>query len=410
MELLDNKFTIQGLDLTEVAKNFGTPVYIYDADKIKSQYEHIVSSFPGVDLKIKYAMKALSNISIVKYLKSLGAGLDAVSIQEVQMGLQVGYEAREIMFTPSCVDFAEIEEAIDLGLTINIDNIAILEQFGHKYAGTKPICIRLNPHIMAGGNNKISTGHIDSKFGISILQSRHLLRVLETYNIHVNGVHMHTGSDILDAEVFLKGAEILFDFAKNFDTIEFLDFGSGFKVPYREGDIKVDLQDLGGKISIAFKEFQKDYGKPVQLWFEPGKYLVSEAGVLLVKTNVVKTTPATVFAGVDSGMNHLIRPMMYEAYHDIVNISNTNGTKRVYTIVGNICETDTFGWDRQLYEVKEGDLLAIRNAGAYGYSMSSNYNSRFRPPEVLIIDGVAKLIRERETMDNLLAGQIELNY
>jgi diaminopimelate decarboxylase len=410
MELKNNNYTIQALNLTKVATEFGTPVYVYDADKIKSQYEHIVNSFPGVDLRIKYAMKALSNISIIKYLKSLGAGLDAVSIQEANVGLRAGYEPKEIMFTPSCVDFAEIEEAIDLGLTINIDNITILEQFGNKYGSKIPVCLRLNPHIMAGGNNKISTGHIDSKFGISILQSRHLLRVLETYNIHVNGVHMHTGSDILDAEVFLKGAEILFDFAKNFKTIEFLDFGSGFKVPYREGDIKVDLQDLGGKISVAFAEFQKEYGKPVQLWFEPGKYLVSEAGVLLVKTNIVKTTPATMFAGVDSGMNHLIRPMMYDAYHDILNISNTNGTKRVYTIVGYICETDTFGWDRQLNEVKEGDILAIKNAGAYGYSMSSNYNSRFRPPEVLIINGEAKLIRERETMDNLLNGQKELDF
>jgi diaminopimelate decarboxylase len=363
-----------------------------------------------VELKIKYAMKALSNISVLKYIKSLGAGLDAVSIQEAKIGLKAGFEAKEIMFTPSSVGFEEIEEAIAMGLTLNIDNIAILEQFGDKYGNSLPVCLRLNPHILAGGNHKISTGHIDSKFGISILQSRHLLRVIETYNIHVNGVHMHTGSDILDAEVFLRGAEILFDFAKNFKTIEFLDFGSGFKVPYREGDIKVDLQDLGKKISKAFGEFQKEYGRPVQLWFEPGKYLVSEAGYLLVKTNVVKTTPATVFVGVDSGMNHLIRPMMYDAYHEIVNISNTQGTKRIYTIVGYICETDTLGWDRQLNEVKTGDILAIKNAGAYGFSMSSNYNSRFRPPEVLIINGEAKLIRERETIEDLLSGQVELDF
>lgn len=410
MELKNNRYSIQGLDLHKVADEFGTPLYIYDADKIKSQYEKIISSFSGVDVRLKYAMKALSNISIVKYIKSLGAGLDAVSIQEVQISLRAGYKPDEIMFTPSCVDFAEIDEAIGLGVVVNIDNIAILEQFGNKYGNNVPICLRLNPHIMAGGNHKISTGHIDSKFGISILQNRHLLRVIETYKIHVNGVHMHTGSDILDAEVFLKGAEILFEFANNFETIEFIDFGSGFKVPYREGDIKVDLQDLGAKISTAFKTFQKEYGKSVQLWFEPGKYLVSEAGVLIVKTNVVKTTPATVFVGVDSGMNHLIRPMMYDAYHDIINISNTSGTRRVYTIVGYICETDTFGWDRQLSEVKEGDLLAIKNAGAYGYSMSSNYNSRFRPPEVLIINGEAKLIRERETMDNILVGQKELDF
>jgi diaminopimelate decarboxylase len=409
MELKNSKYTIQGLDLVKIANDFGSPVYVYDAEMIKHQYEILVNSFPGVDLRLKYAMKALSNISIIKYIKSLGVGLDAVSIQEANLGLSVGYDPKEIMFTPSGVDFSEIEEAIALGLTINIDNIAILEEFGNKYGSNLPVCLRLNPHIMAGGNNKISTGHIDSKFGISILQSRHLLRVIDTYRIHVNGIHMHTGSDILDAEVFLKGAEILFDFARNFKTIDFLDFGSGFKVPYRERDLKVDLQDLGGKISKAFKEFQKEYGKPVQLWFEPGKFLVSEAGVLLVKTNIVKTTPATVFVGVNSGMNHLIRPMMYDAYHDIINISNTNGTKRVYTIVGYICETDTFGWDRQLNEVKEGDILALRNAGAYGYQMASNYNSRFRPPEVLVINGEAKLIRERENMESLLRGQIELD-
>ncbi len=410
MELKKNKYSIQGVPVTAIAGEFGTPVYVYDAAKIKSQYERLAGAFPGVKLKLKYAMKALGNISIVKYLRSLGAGLDAVSIQEVQIGLRAGYDPKEIIYTPSCVDFAEIEEAINLGVTINIDNIAILEQFGHKYGASLPVCLRLNPHIMAGGNHKISTGHIDSKFGISILQKRHLLRVIDTYNIQVNGLHMHTGSDILDAEVFLKGAEVLFDFARDFPTIEFLDFGSGFKVPYREGDIKVDIEALGKKISAAFKQFEQDYGRPVELWFEPGKFLVSEAGVLLVKANVVKTTPATVFVGVNSGMNHLIRPMLYDAYHDIVNVSNTNGTRRVYTVVGYICETDTFGWDRQLSEVHEGDILAIRNAGAYGYSMASNYNARLRPPEVLVYEGKPHLIRERETLDDLLRGQHEMDF
>jgi diaminopimelate decarboxylase len=292
---------------------------------------------------------------------------------------------------------------------LNIDNISILEQFGSKYQDTVPVCIRINPHLMAGGNHKISTGHIDSKFGISILQTRHLLRVIKTYNINVVGVHMHTGSDILDAAVFLSGAELLFDVARQLKTIEFIDFGSGFKVPYHESDVQVDVDDLGEKISKAFNAFCKEYGKELQLWFEPGKYLVSESGVLLAKTNVVKTTPATVFAGIDSGLNHLIRPMMYDAYHEIINISNTEGTERVYTIVGYICETDTFGWDRKLNEISEGDILAIQNAGAYGYSMSSNYNSRFRPAEVLIINGEAKLIRKRETMEDLTRNQVEIN-
>lgn len=408
MELKNHRYCISDIDLLEMAQEYGTPLYVYDAKKIKDQFERLTASFNTPDLRIKYAMKALSNLSILKYLRHLGAGIDAVSIQEVNLALKAGFNPKEIMYTPSCVGFDEIEEAIDLGVAVNIDNIGILEQFGNTYGSKQPVCLRLNPHIMAGGNHKISTGHIDSKFGISILQTRHLFRVLETYKIHVNGLHMHTGSDILDAEVFLNGADILFDIAKKFDSIEFIDFGSGFKVSYREGDVTVDIEQLGKQITAAFRTFQKDYGKPVQLWFEPGKYLVSEAGLLLVQTNVVKTTPATVFVGVNSGMNHLIRPMMYDAYHDIVNLSNTHGTRRVYTIVGYICETDTFGFDRQLHEVSTGNILAIKNAGAYGFSMSSNYNSRYRPAEVFVIDGQVHLIRRQQTMDDLLAGQVEI--
>lgn len=409
MKLKNNRFSIQGVDLLEVAKSFGTPVYIYDAETIKSQYEKLINAFPDTKIKLKYAAKALTNISILKYLRSLGAGLDAVSIQEVELGKMAGFKPEEIMYTPNGVSFDEIKEGIEKGVMLNIDNISILEQFGNEYQDTVPVCIRLNPHLMAGGNHKISTGHIDSKFGISILQTRHLLRVIDTYKINVVGLHMHTGSDILDAGVFLNGAKLLFDLAQDFKSLEFIDFGSGFKVAYHESDVQVDVADLGKNISKAFNDFCKEYGRDLQLWFEPGKYLVSDAGILLAKTNVVKTTPATVFVGVDSGLNHLIRPMMYDAYHDIVNISNTNGTKRVYTIVGYICETDTFGWDRKLNEVTEGDIIAIKNAGAYGYSMSSNYNSRFRPPEVLIINGAPRLIRKRETLEDITRNQVEVD-
>lgn len=237
----------------------------------------------------------------------------------------------------------------------------------------------------------------------------HILKVVSTYNLNVVGLHMHTGSDILDAEVFLRAAEILFDAAKNFTNLDFIDFGSGFKVAYKEGDITTDIEEVGQKLSAAFNEFCEAYGRKLQMWFEPGKFLVSESGVFLTKTNVVKTTPATVFAGVDSGMNHLIRPMMYDAYHEIVNVSNTSGTKRVYTVVGYICETDTFGLDRKLSEVKEGDILAFKNAGAYSFSMASNYNSRLRPAEVLIYEGKAHLIRKREEFEDLLKNQVELD-
>jgi diaminopimelate decarboxylase len=409
MEIVNDRYTIQGLDLLEVVNEFGSPLYVYDADKIGEQIENLKSAFPGLKLRIKYACKSLTNISILKLVRAHGAELDTVSIQEVQLGLKAGFKPEEILFTPNCVSFEEIQEAIKLGVMINIDNISILEQFGHEYHNTVPVCIRLNPHIMAGGNKKISTGHVDSKFGISIFQLRHLLRVIQSNNINVIGLHMHSGSDILDAEVFLRGADVLFDAAMDFPDLEFIDFGSGFKVAYREGDVTTDINELGDKLTKAFNTFCKNYGRNLEIWFEPGKYVVSEAGYFLVKTNVIKTTPATVFVGVDSGLNHLIRPMMYDAYHDMVNISNINGTKRIYTIVGYICETDTFGLDRKMSEVHEGDIIAIKNAGAYGFMMASNYNSRLKPAEVLIIGGKAKLIRSRETMEDIFKNQIEID-
>lgn len=409
MEIIDNRYTIQGIDVLDLAGEFGTPLYVYDAAKITGRIEELKSAFPDMNMKIKFACKALSNISVLKLMRKEGAELDAVSIQEVMIGLKAGYKASEILFTPNCVSFDEIKEAVNLGVVINIDNISILEHFGNEFRDSVPVCIRLNPHIMAGGNKKISTGHVDSKFGISILQMRHLLRVIHNYKVKVIGLHMHTGSDILDAEVFLRGADILFEAAYDFPDLQFLDFGSGFKVAYQDGDVTTDINELGTKLAKAFKAFCKNYGRKLEVWFEPGKFLVSEAGVLLVRTNVIKTTPATVFAGVDSGMNHLIRPMMYEAYHEIVNVSNPSGVKRIYTVVGYICETDTFGLDRRMSEIREGDILAIKNAGAYGFSMSSNYNSRFRPAEVMLYNGKAFLIRKRETLEDILNNQVEMD-
>ncbi|MFT6871255.1 MAG: diaminopimelate decarboxylase [Roseivirga sp.] len=409
MLLENDRYKIQGVDLIDLASDYGTPLYVYDADKIREQFDRLNNAFDGVKLKIKYATKSLTNLSILKLLKSYGSELDCVSIQEVSLGLKAGFEPNQILYTPNCVSFNEIKEAVEVGVMINLDNISLLEQFGHEFQSSVPVCIRLNPHIMAGGNKKISTGHADSKFGISIYQLSHILRIVKTYDLNVVGLHMHTGSDILDSEVFLRAADILFDTAKNFENLQFIDFGSGFKVAYKEGDITTDIEDLGQKLSASFQNFCQQYGRELEMWFEPGKFLVSESGVFLVKTNVVKTTPATVFIGVDSGMNHLIRPMMYDSYHEIVNLSNTSGTKRVYTVVGYICETDTFGLDRKLNEAKEGDILAFKNAGAYAFSMASNYNSRLKPAEVLIYEGKAHLIRKREEFEDLTRNQVEID-
>ena len=396
-------------DLLSIAHTYGCPVYVYDAYKIRSQYERLIKAFAAVpSLRINYAMKALSNGSILKLMRKLGAGLDTVSIQEVKLGLHAGFAPEQIIFTPNGVSMEEIEEAASLGVQLNIDNLSILEQFGSKHPQV-PVCIRINPHVMAGGNSKISVGHIDSKFGISIHQVPHILRIVENTKMHINGIHMHTGSDILDIDVFLYAAEILFDATKHFRELKFIDFGSGFKVPYKEGDIQTDIEELGEKLSQRFLEFCKLYGRDLTLAFEPGKFLVSEAGFFLVKVNVVKQTTSPVFAGIDSGFNHLIRPMFYGATHFIENISNPEGKKRFYSVVGYICETDTFASNRQIAEISEGDILCFRNAGAYCYTMASNYNSRPRPAEVLWIDGQAKLIRKAETLEDLLRNQVEID-
>jgi diaminopimelate decarboxylase len=394
------------MDLIKLAAKYGTPVYVYDTAIIKGKYERLTSAFSGCKLRVNYACKALNNINILKFIHSLGACLDTVSIQEVKLGLLAGYTPREIIFTPNSVSMTEIDEAVNLGVFINIDNISILEQFGEKYGETVPVCIRINPHIMGGGNLNISTGHIDSKFGISVHQMRHVLRIVNHYKLHVNGLHMHTGSDILDADVFLRAAEILFDQAESFHQLEFLDFGSGFKVPYKPDDYETNLEELGQKLCQGFSDFCQKYGRPLELWFEPGKYLVSESGQFLVGVTVLKQTTSAVFVGVDSGLNHLIRPMFYNAWHTIRNLSNPEGRSRIYTVVGNICETDTFGWDRSISEIREGDVLAFDNAGAYGFTMASNYNSRFRPAEVMIHEGKDYLITERESMEDITRKMI----
>lgn len=396
--------------LLEVAQQFGSPVYVYDAEKIISQYQRLTNSFAKVEkLRINYAVKALSNISVLKLLKQEGSCLDTVSIQEVQLGLKAGFEPARIIFTPNGVSLEEIEKVAALGVQINIDNLSILEQFGAKHPNI-PVCIRINPHVMAGGNANISVGHIDSKFGISVHQLPLLLRIVENTKMRINGIHMHTGSDILDIEVFLYAAEILFDTALKFKNLEFLDFGSGFKVPYKPDDIETNIEELGEKLSERFNEFQKQYGKKLTLAFEPGKYLVSESGYFLTKVNVVKQTTSTVFAGVDSGFNHLIRPMFYNSYHHIENISNPEGRPRFYSVVGYICETDTFATNRRISEITEGDILCFKNAGAYCFSMASNYNSRFKPAEVMIYNNEPHLIRERENMEDILRNQIEINF
>lgn len=410
MELENNNYVIQGIPVQQIVEEFGTPLYVYDAEKISKQYNKLFNAFKGVDLKLKYAAKALTNKNIVKYIKSLGGGFDAVSINEVKLALELGYEPADIIYTPNCVGFEEVEEGIALGVHVNIDNLPFLERIGQKYGSNQPVCIRLNPHIEAGGNKNIQVGHIGSKFGVSILQFDEILEIVKKYEINVEGLHVHTGSDILDVDVFLRGAEIVFERAVHFSDLKFLDFGSGFKVAYYKDAPVTDIDELGERMSTAFKEFCADYGKKLEIWFEPGKFLVSDSGTFLTQVNLIKQTPACTFIGLNSGFNHLMRPMLYGAHHDIFNASNPGGKIKTYDVVGNICETDTFGANRQIEAAKEGDVIAFKNAGAYGFEMSSNFNSRLKPAEVMVVNGKAQLIRKRQVFDDLFIDQVDIDF
>jgi diaminopimelate decarboxylase len=406
MNKIQNGFGIQDVQIDELVKAFGTPLYVYDAEKIATQISALKQAFAPVKHKIKYAVKALTNLAVLKVVHQSGAGADVVSIYEAQLALHAGFPSSDITFTPNGVAFSEIEEGVKLGLSINVDNLPTLEKFGQTYGNSYPCGLRLNPHIMAGGNLKISTGHKHSKFGISIEQLPQLLAIVKKYNINIQNLHIHTGSEITDVDVYMKMADVLFETANQFPTLKAIDFGGGFKVKYKEGDKVTDIEKLGSELSARFNAYCKQTNRDLELWIEPGKFLVSEAGYLIARANVVKETPTITFVGVDTGLNHLIRPMMYDAYHEIVNGSNLTGEKKNYNIVGNICETDTLGAERELHTVSEGDLIVIKNAGAYAFSMSSNYNSRPRPAEVLIENGKPRLVRHRETFDDLLRNQV----
>jgi diaminopimelate decarboxylase len=392
--------------LLKAAEEFGTPLYVYDEERIQFQYANLQHAFRRSDVKIFYACKALTNINILGILEKLGSGIDCVSINEVQFALKAGFSPDRIIFTPNSVGLDEYLEATALKVNINIDNLDLLAQFGNHFGNTYPVIIRLNPHIMAGGNLKISTGHVDSKFGISIDQIELIKDVVANTNIAVKGIHIHTGSEIKDVEVFVRGLELMLDLASYFPDLSVIDLGGGFKVPYKLDEKGTDMEALGERLAETFEKHTALTGKRFQVWFEPGKFLVSECGYFLVKTNIIKDSPARTFVGVDSGFNHLIRPMFYDAYHTISNISNPTGAINTYNVVGNICETDTFAWDRELNEVRPDDILLFNNAGAYGFEMSSRFNSRTRPAEVLVTKGEFKLIRRRETLDDLLEGII----
>lgn len=390
------------------AEKFGTPVYVYDASTIVARYHRLKTAFKGQPVSIFYACKALTNINILKLLEQEGCNIDCSSINEVRIALKAGFAPERTLYTSNGIGFDEIEEAAALGVHINIDSLSNLYKFGQKHGGNYPVGIRIRPNIMAGGHLKIATGHDKSKFGIPVEHIDEILKILEKTGLRIKGIHLHSGSDIKDVEVFLKMTSVVFHLLPLFPNIEVVDLGGGFKVPYSEAEQGTDIDLLAKKTKEIFEGKTNSAGRPLEVWFEPGKFIVSEAGHLVTKVTVLKETPGTVFASIDSGFNHLIRPMFYDAYHTITNLSNPDGPLTDYTVVGNLCETDTFATDRALPMTQEGDLLSFSNAGAYGYEMASVFNARPRPAEVLVKDGECLLIRKRDTLDDLIANQISV--
>lgn len=393
--------------LLNTAREFGTPLYVYNADSITEQYGKLKQAFKGSNTSFFYACKALTNVNILKHVKKLGANIDCSSINEIHLAIHAGFEPEQIIFTSNGVLFDEVEEAVSIGVHVNIDNLSTLKKFGKKYGNEYPASVRLRPNIMAGGNINIATGHENSKFGIPIEQIDDIINLMKEYDIQINGLHIHSGSDINDQGVYIREVEVMMDFIARFPDIEFIDLGGGLKVPYDLHDQETDINQLALRLGALFSKYKRKNGESYQIWFEPGKFLVSKCGYLIGRVNVIHDTAAATFVCLDTGFNHLIRPMLYGAYHRIGNLSNEKDDKLPYHVVGNLCETDTFAENRMLPQVSEGDYLVFYNAGAYGFEMSMNYNARFKPAEVLIENGESRLIRKRDTVKDLLSNQVE---
>ena len=396
---------VQPNQLLELAEQYGTPLYVYDLDRVVDNYRNLFNFIKYEKLQVHYALKANYNIALLKALRDAGAGLDTVSPGEVHLALALGFEREKIIFTANNLTDAEVDEVQALGVLFNIGSLSRLEKYGKAYPGSR-LCVRFNPDVVDGENAATATGGDLAKFGILLQDVEKVAEIARKYDLHIVGLHEHTGSGLQHTESVFKSMKNLMALAtpERFPELEFMDFGGGFKVPYKPDEERVDYVKMGAEITALFSEFCKKYGKDLAMKFEPGKYMVAEAGVMLTRVNTLKFNRTRTIAGCDAGFPQLIRPVFYGAYHHIENLSNPAGVAQVYDVCGNICETgDRFAEQRELAEIRESDVLAIYNAGAYCYSMGGVYNLRSMPGEVAVQGGVAKLIRKRKSNTDLVA-------
>lgn len=391
--------------LTSLVTTYGSPLFVYDALRMQQNVERLRAAFPTDKLDIHYACKALSNRAIMRLLHNHGCGIDAVSLFEMQAALSAGIPASQINFTPSGAELSEYRFAIDNEISLHVDNAGKLRILAQEYPGLH-VALRFNPDVRAGGHARLEVGAGDSKFGLFPEELPEVKQIVADYNVRVNGIHCHVGSDIADEAYFIRAFEFLLSVSEHFpEHLEMLDFGGGYKVRYKDSDHPTDMEKIGKAVTKLFKKFCKSIGRELRLVIEPGKYLVSDAGFFIVQVTALKQTNRREIAYVNSGFNHLIRPMYYNAYHHIENLSNPDAKQRPYKVAGYLCETDTFAMSRSLPEIRVGDFLCFHNAGAYTMSMSSNYNMRPRPAEVLVTGDTHKLIRRAETLEDLLSAE-----
>ena len=395
--------------LLEATERFGTPTYVYAERTIRRQCAQLRQHLDGLPAKLLYAMKANTSPAVLRIIRDEGFGLDAVSPAELALALRLGFAPGDILFSANNMTEEEMDAAHESGVLLNIGELSRLEAYGRAYPGAD-VCVRLNPKIGAGHHEHVITAGERSKFGIPVEKTSDVQRIARAHGLRIVGLHQHIGSGILDGARLWQAISVLLNAAPDFPDVRFINVGGGLGIPYRPDEQPLQAANFQATVAEPLQAFAREHlGADVQFWFEPGRYLVAEAGVLLVRVNTLKTAYGRVYAGTDSGMGHLVRPTVYGAYHAVTNLSNPDGPLRTYDVAGNICESgDLFAKGRPIQEIREGDVLAILDAGAYGMAMASEYNLRPLPAEVLISsDGTLHLTRRRvspiELAERLLA-------
>ncbi len=406
-KVTDNVNFFQGVNPIQLIEQYGSPLYVYNERIIRSNCREMKNLVDYPSFRVNYSAKANSNLAFLQIVKEEGLDVDAMSPGELFIESKAGFQPSQILYISNNVSKEEMQYAIDMGVTISVDSVAQLIQYGELNPGGK-VAIRFNPGIGAGHCDKVITAGKNTKFAVNPEYIPEVKEILKKYNLKLVGINQHIGSLFMEPESYVAGAKNLLSIAQNFEDLDFIDLGGGFGIPYHKQDDqgRLDLKALGLQLSEFMHDFSKAYGKQLLFKIEPGRYISAEAGLLLGTVHAVKYNGDNKYIGTDLGFNVLARPVMYDSHHDI-EIYRPNDTtsdkNEVVTVVGNICETgDIIAKNRELPEIFQGDILGVLDAGAYGHVMSSNYNNRLRPAEVLIREnGEAVLVRSRDNLEDL---------